>query len=186
MFLYVERFCDDVQQDHLSLDRPEQFPQGLGGIFCQWFQRQFPDLEKFRKDVRPALRAILAAREPLPVEILQRLFNWQDEELRDFTRTLGSLFQVMIEAGRRGIESYILDWLDAHGAQFNQEDVIRPYHKSLADWFSSEASAGQYFVSIIEGHRLLAARGLSEFRLGGRVWPTIGFSIFQITLRLPR
>ena len=87
MFLYVERFCDDVQHGHLSLDRPEQFPQGLGGIFCQCFQRQFPDLEKFRKDVRPALRAILAAREPLPVEILQRLFNWQDEELRDFTRT---------------------------------------------------------------------------------------------------
>ncbi len=55
VFLYVERFCDDVQHGHLSLDRPEQFPQGLGGIFCQYFQRQFPDLEKFRKDVRPAL-----------------------------------------------------------------------------------------------------------------------------------
>jgi hypothetical protein len=75
VFLCVERFCDDVHQNHLSLDRPEQFPQGLGGIFCQWFQRQFPDLEKYRQDVRPALRAILAAREPLPVEILQRLFN---------------------------------------------------------------------------------------------------------------
>ena len=34
----------------------------LGGIFFQWFQRQFPDPEKFRKDVRPSLRAILAAR----------------------------------------------------------------------------------------------------------------------------
>jgi hypothetical protein len=52
VFLYVERFCDDVQRAHLSLDRPEQFPQGLGGIFCQYFQRQFPDLEEFRKDVR--------------------------------------------------------------------------------------------------------------------------------------
>jgi hypothetical protein len=59
VFLYVERFCDDVQRGHLSLDRPEQFPQGLGGIFCQYFQRQFPDLEKFRQDVRPALRVIL-------------------------------------------------------------------------------------------------------------------------------
>jgi hypothetical protein len=33
VFLYAERFCDDVQQHHLSLDRPDQFPQGLGGIF---------------------------------------------------------------------------------------------------------------------------------------------------------
>ena len=90
VFLYAERFCDDVQHGHLSLDHPDLFPQGLGGIFCQWFQRQFPDLEKYRNDIRPALRAILAAREPLPVEILQRLFHWQDEELRDFTRALGS------------------------------------------------------------------------------------------------
>ena len=109
VFLYVERFCDDVQRGHLSLDRPEQFPQGLGGMFSQYFQRQFPDLEKFRKDVRPALRAILAAREPLPVEVLQRLFNWQDEALRDFIRLLGSLFPVTTEAGH---------------------EVIKPYHKS--------------------------------------------------------
>jgi hypothetical protein len=135
VFLYVERFCDDVRLGHLSLDRPEQFPQGLGGIFCQYFQRQFPDLEKFRKDVRPALRAILAAREPLPVEILQRLFNWQDEELRDFTRPLGSLFPVATE---RGLE------------------VLKPYHKSIPDWLIDESQSGVFFVSLVEGNRLLA------------------------------
>ena len=143
VFLYVERFCDDVQQNHLSLDRPEQFPQGLGGIFCQWFQRQFPDLEKFRKDVRPALRAILAAREPLPLEILQRLFNWQDEELRDFTRTLGSLFPVTKEAS---------------------SEVIRPYHKSLAEWLADERKAGEFFVSAIGGHRVLADSGMKSIQ----------------------
>lgn len=134
VFLYIERFCDDVQQNHLSLARPEQFPQGLGGIFCQWFQRQFPDLERFRKDVRPALRAILAASEPLPVEILQRLLHWQDEELRDFTRTLGSLFPVGKESGC---------------------EVIKPCHKSLVDWLSDDAKAGMHFVSSKEGHRQL-------------------------------
>jgi len=145
VFLYVERFCDDVQQNHLSLDRPDQFPQGLGGIFCQWFERQFPDLEKFRKDVRPALRAILAAREPLPVEILQRLFHWQDEELRDLTRTLGSLFLVTKEADC---------------------EVIKPYHKSLTDWLADEAKAGPYYVSVAEGHRILAIHCWSEYERG--------------------
>jgi hypothetical protein len=140
VFLYAERFCDDVQHGHLSLDRPGQFPQGLGGIFCQWFQRQFPDLENFRKDIRPALRAILAAREPLPVEILQRLFNWQDEELRDFTRTLGSLFPVTKEVNGQ---------------------VVKPYHKALADWLADEAKADKYYVSLNEGHVLLATTGLS-------------------------
>ena len=139
VFLYVERFCDDVQRGHLSLDRPEQFPPGLGGTFCQYFQSQFADLEKFRKDVRPALRAILAAREPLPLEILQRLFNWQDEELRDFIRPLASLFPVTNESGH---------------------EVIKPYHKSLIDWLTDEAKASTHFVSLNEGHRLLADYGL--------------------------
>ena len=145
VFLYIERFCQDVENGHLSLDRPEEFPQGLGGTFYQYFQRQFPDVEKFRKQVRPALRAILAAREPLPVEILQRLCDWEDEELRDFTRPLGSLLPVMAEYG---------------------EEVIKPYHKSLADWLHDKEKAGPYFVSIAEGNRMLAQHGWGEYERG--------------------
>lgn len=138
VFLYVERFCDEVQQGHLSLSRTDQFPQGLGGIFCQWFQRQFPDLDEFRKNVRPALRVIVAAQEPLPVGILQHLFHWEDEELRDFARTFGSLFPVVKDV---------------------KSDCLRPCHKSLADWLADEPRAGTYFVDVKEGHRMLAAYG---------------------------
>ena len=68
----------------------------------QFFERQFPDSEiGSARKCAPRCRAILAAREPLPVEILQRLLHWQDEELRDFTRTLGSLFPVTKERERR-------------------------------------------------------------------------------------
>jgi hypothetical protein len=144
VFLYVERFCDDVQQKHISLDHPGQFPQGLGGIFAQYFQRQFPDLEKFRKEIRPALRAILAAREPLPLEILQKLFKWEDEELRDFTHKLGSLFPV---------------------TKTTESETIKPYHKSLADWMGDEAKAWVYFVSVMEGHRMLAELGWNLFQV---------------------
>lgn len=140
VFLYVERFAEDVQNGHLSLDRPEQFPEGLGGIFFQWFHRQFPDIETFRKSLRYPLRAILAAREPLPVEILRRLFNWEPEELRDFTRLAGSLFPVTKDTGT---------------------EVIKPFHKSLADWLADEAAAGSYFVSRVDGHRMLADHRLA-------------------------
>lgn len=138
VFLYAERFCEDVYQGHISLNQPDHFPQGLGGIFAQYFQRQFSDLDKFRKEIRPALRAILAAREPLPIEILQKLFNWQDEELRDFTQTLGSLFPI---------------------TKTMDSETIKPYHKSLADWLGDEAKAGVYFVSVMEGHKMLAELG---------------------------
>jgi hypothetical protein len=135
MFLYVERVCCDLQRGSLPLDRLDRFPQGLGGVFWQFFERQFPDHGEFRKDVRPALRAILAAREPLPVEVLKKLFGWQDEELRDFTRSLGSLFPVTREGG---------------------EAVIKPFHKALVDWLIDEDKVGRYYVSTAEGHRLLA------------------------------
>ena len=145
VFLYVESFCEDIRKNHLSLDRPNEFPQGLAGKFYMDFQRYFPDLDKFRKNVRPALRVILAAHEPLPVEILQRLFNWQDEELRDFNRPLASLFRVAKESG---------------------QERIKPYHKSLADWLTNEAKAGPYFVSESEGHRMLAILGWSDYEHG--------------------
>ena len=166
VFLFIEHFCDAVQQNHLSLDHPEQFPQGLGGIFCQWFQRQFPDLEKFRKDVRPALRAILAAREPLPVEILQRLFNWQDEELRDFTRTLGSLFTVTREAMHSvahhdpAIPHFYAPLIEMPPTD---QKVMTAYHKSVVDWLTDDGKSGSYFVSLLEGHRVLADWSWNEF-----------------------
>jgi hypothetical protein len=145
VFLYIERFCEDIRQGHLSLDRPEQFPQGLGGSFCQYFQRQFPDLEKFRRNARPALRAILAAREPLHMEILQQLFHWEDDELSDFTRPLASLFP---------------------STTLGCREAIKPYHMSLADWLGCEKTAGPYFVSVIGGHKLLGDLFWSEYRKG--------------------
>ncbi len=138
VFLYIERFCHDFQLGHISLDHPKKFPQGLGGIFLQYFQRQFPDKEKYEEVIEPSLGAILAAREPLPVEILQKLFGWRETELRKWLRTLGSLFPVTTEAGI---------------------EVIKPYHKSLADWLRDEAKTGAHFVSTKDGHRMLADSG---------------------------
>jgi tetratricopeptide (TPR) repeat protein len=146
VFLYAERFCEEVRQNKSFLDHPEQFPNGLSGIFFQYFQRQYPSIERFRNNIRPALRVILAAREPIPLENLKKIFNWSDEDLRDFTGLLGSFFTVIVEGGT---------------------EVIRPYHKSLTDWLSDKTCSGQFFVSIQEGHRLLADSGWLEFQKNG-------------------
>lgn len=138
VFLYVECFCDDVQRGNLSLDCPEQFPQGLSGIFLQYFQRQFPDEAEYERTIEPVIGAILAARAPLPFEILQNLFGWPDTELRKCLRTLGSLFPVTAAA---------------------DGDVIKPYHKSLADWLVQRENSGTFISSVAEGHRRLGTYG---------------------------
>ncbi len=130
VFLYVERLCHDIRDGRFSLDELNQFPQGLGGIFYEFFQRQFPDLNRFRNNVRPMLRSILAARAPLPLELLQSIYNHKDEELSELAHTLGSLFPVSMNA-----------------------NVIRPYHKSIADWLTDSQRAGPYYVETAVGHR---------------------------------
>jgi WD40 repeat protein len=144
VFLYVAMFVEAVTKPEptLSLDYPEDFPLGLGGMFHQYFLRKFPDIEKYKNEVRPALRAILAAREPLPTEVLGPLFGWGKEELNDFMLRLGSLFPT---ANDGGIE------------------VVKPYHKSLLDWLSDKEKSSRYFVSVEDGHRKLAELGLSLF-----------------------
>ncbi|MBI2481539.1 MAG: hypothetical protein HYV60_23730 [Planctomycetia bacterium] len=91
------------------------------------------------------------------MEILQRLFNWQDEELRDFLRPLASLFPIRTETGH---------------------EVVKPYHKSLTDWLSDEATAGKYFVSVIEGHRLLGEYCFDQWQVGPR------FAISEVVYQL--
>jgi hypothetical protein len=43
-------------------------------------------------------------------------------------------------------------------------EVIKPYHKSLADWLADKKKAGVYFVSVIDGHLLLANCGWKAFK----------------------
>jgi len=59
----------------------------------------------------------------------------QEEELRDLTHVLGSMFPMSTERRQR---------------------VIKPYHKSILDWLADERKAGAFFVSLVEGNRLLA------------------------------
>jgi hypothetical protein len=143
VFLYVERVCRDVQVGNLSLENQDAFPVGLGGIYWQFFQRQFQDSEKYKKNIRPVLRLIMAALEPLPVHLLKDLMNWGREEMNDFSFALGSLFPVVAE---------------------NNVNVIKPYHKSIIDWITQETTAGQYFVSSEEGQKSLTTFGWEQYK----------------------
>ena len=143
VFLYLERFCNEVAKGQLSLGRLDEFPRGLGEIHYRDFLRQFPDPGDYRSRVRPALRAVLAAREPLPVATLARLTRLPVEDFQDLLRSLGSLFQVTEVRGQQ---------------------AIRPYHKSLADWLTDANRAGPFLVDPEEGHRMLRDDGCRQWR----------------------
>lgn len=144
-FLFVEYVCAELHRNNLSLERLDEFPLGLSGIYAKYFGRQFSDLESYKNVTRHALGVIAAAREPLEIQYLARILKWDSYQREDFLSACGSMFK------------------EAAGK-------IQPFHKTLLEWLTDRLSAGHYFVSIEEGHRRLASYGWSRYRADpGRV-----------------
>src|SRR5205823_4023957 len=78
----------ELAQGRLTLDRPEQFPQGLGGAYAQFFVRQFPDVTAYRQRLAPVLSVVVAAGGPLEAELVRSLFGWDDADQQEL---LGAL-----------------------------------------------------------------------------------------------
>ena len=135
VFLYAEWVRQELASGRLSLDRLGEFPQGLGGIYVQYFARQFPDIGRYRARTRPALELVLAARNPLEMGVVAEALGWANVyEEKDFLASLGALFRTV--AG-----------------------CVEPFHKSIREWLSDERRSGQHFVSVKDGSRSLAAIG---------------------------
>ena len=131
VFLYAEWVRQELAGGRLSLDRLEKFPQGLGGVYAEFFHRQVPEVSAYEERVLPALEAIAASRQPIDVEMLSSMLGWDERARLRFRRSLGSLYTP-------------------------EEGAIRPFHRSLTDWLTDPDKADLYYVSVREGHRRLA------------------------------
>jgi len=141
IFLYIEWVREELEQRRLSLDRLDEFPKGLGGVYFQFFERKFPDSENFKIHIRPVLELMAAAHEPLEVDHIASLLSWSDYDKKEVLDDLGSLFPVT----------------NGH---------IQSFHKSVMDWLTDSDRAGDYFTSIDLGNRQLAEYGFREYLKG--------------------
>jgi WD40 repeat protein len=139
LFLYADWVREEVHQGRLSLENIEEFPQGLGGVYAQYIRRQFPDITIYKEKIRPALEIIFAAQESIDLNILGKALNWKGYDQLNFIRSLGSIFQVM-------------------------DNCIRPFHKSISEWITVPATAGDYIVDPYDGDQQLAEFGWHEYK----------------------
>lgn len=143
IFLYVERVRQELIDGRLSLDSLEEFPQGMGGIYAQFFQRQFPDLAVYEDRIRPTLELLAAAQQPLQLTAISAILNWDAYSEARFINSVGSLFVVA-------------------------DAKIQPFHRSVMEWLTDgqQRRAGRYYVSEREGHRRLADYGWQQYESG--------------------
>lgn len=135
-FLYMKQLEAAVMQDEVlipsELLNPERLPADLPASYFRWFERKFKTVEIFEKTVLPLLELMLAAREPLPISLIDQVLGWDERAIAKAKGRLGSLIRE--EFGR-----------------------LLFFHKSLADWLRDETATGpDWLVSELQGHQRLA------------------------------
>lgn len=100
LFLYAHWVREELDQSRLSLERLDEFPKGLGGIYWQFFCRAFPDSEEYASQLVPVLQTICAACEPLETSYLETLFGWNATQRKNRLARLGSLFPTINDCVR--------------------------------------------------------------------------------------
>ncbi len=147
-FLYAEWAVRALIEGHLSLDRTGDFPPGLGGIYTDFFRRQFPDLAEYEQLFRPLLEMVSAAHSQLPLELARNALHWGAYEfhLDQRGQPLGGI-------------------VERFGALVAYQDgAIQPFHYSLLEWVTRRDSSGRYSANLSEGRKRLADACVSEFR----------------------
>lgn len=131
-----------------GFDIIKTMPDGLAGVYEQFFQRKFSNKPDELERARRILEVVCAAKEPL----------------------LGS--DLADAAGYKRIAEFAKDWrliaqfLPASMNRAN-ETVYRPFHKSLVDWLTATETVqySEFGIETIAGHARLAETGWAFYQL---------------------
>ncbi len=155
-FLYVRQALDGIEQlpdSHgqrpFSLDRLDDLPAGLSGMYDLFFRRQFgPQAERYG-DVKPILEVICAAREPVTEQLLASAAGL--DLRKEFPQRARLLAQFL--SARTGPSG---------------ETTFAPFHKSLTDWLTHDDTVrdSEFAILVEAGHARLADHGWREFQSG--------------------
>ena len=133
IFLYAKTIVDEVRSGYLSIEDIDDFPDGLTGIYLDYFDRIFSSSKDFsyKKDIRPVMEILCATCEPVSECLLCDILEIDEYDISDICELISEMFPV-----RNG--------------------VIEPIHKSIVDWLIDPKRSGQYRVSARRGHGKIA------------------------------
>ncbi len=144
-FLDVQVALDGLESGLYGFEDLDDLPPGLHGIYARFFRRHFPDPKRYGP-ARRVLQAVVAAREPLPEDLLARATGFDREE--KLPRVLRRLAPYLRSQAGGGGQGYAV------------------YHKSFSDWLTGDRQAA-YYASPRRGHERLADACWGEYRTEG-------------------
>lgn len=127
IFLYIHEVLKEIESNRLSVEDCHLFPEGLSGVYIYYFERLFPDLNKYKEYYRPLFELLVSAQEPLNIKMATEILSWDEYETDDILDSLGSLFYI-------------------------ENTAIEPFHKTIFEWLLDRNKSGEYKVSEDKGH----------------------------------
>lgn len=129
IFLYAKTIVDEVHSGQLTLKDIDYFPEGLTGIYFDYFDRIFELQNEFdyKNSVRPVMEVLCAACAPFSERTLCDILEFDEYEFSDISELICEMFPM-------------------------KNGVIEPIHKSIIDWLTDGKRSGAYRVSPRRGH----------------------------------
>ena len=146
IFLYIEWLRRELAQGRLGPDDITRLPEGLNGMYTWLFNTQFHDHEAYKKKILPLLNAMAAAQEPLSLEMIAHLIDWELHDRQTLHDILGMLFSVT-------------------------GNCFHFFHRSLGDWLRNPSLSKAYTIDEHDGHCELARLGMNACKEGGECLP---------------
>ena len=135
MFLYLRKLQEAVAIGLISVDQlldPSGLPRGLSELYERWFLDRFKDDSEYMRVQQPFFELALSANEPLKLELIAEVLNWNVYDERKVFESLGSLCSL-------------------GGGE------VSLFHKSLSDWLRDPLLAGRFHASPAVGHERFAS-----------------------------
>jgi hypothetical protein len=155
-FLWVQQALLGIERGEFTLDRLDDLPPGLPGLYRSFFERHFPDDASYAP-ARTLLEVVVAAAEPLAADQLASATGLEPDY--ELPRILGQLAAYLTERGRYvAYHKSLIDWLTApesfRGVRRNFAASPKRGHHRLADWCWSEYWRGPERMSPYAGRFL--------------------------------
>lgn len=114
-FFYASLVCEEITKDIKAgkdvFSKEYVLPLNMEELFKKTLDRKI-GTEKFKDYFRKPLGMILASPEALPLELLSKIMDWDEEELNDFLEPFSTLLRI-------------------------NDEAVTVYHRSFAKWLNT-------------------------------------------------
>jgi len=126
-FSYAEKIIEQINKEKLCIDKYNEFPIGMSGIYEEEFNKLFKDTTKYSANIKPVLEIIISSKEPKSPKNIAEILNWKIEEIYTVAKKIKEYFPIFKD-------------------QILRIDLFVPTNKRAGEWLISLES-GVYQIS---------------------------------------